>query len=126
MSVLLREYVKEVLSEDLYFCRPKLGKKKQGLLSKAKSFFTGHGKADSFFNDWVEDQEMYGVDVEAFPDLRDKIKNFVRVKYPVAIIRSKGKADRVDSIMRRAINNKFRKELNDLKAKSEDLDDETL
>lgn len=127
-ELLLQAYVREVLNEKLYFHgfgknkKPK--KKERSVLSRIKSAITGHGAADKFFDEWVRDQELYGIEVDSDKNLFDRIKNYVREKYEIAYQRIGDNQSKIDTVMRRAINNKFRKELSTLRDKFEDLENE--
>lgn len=124
---LVRAYVVEVINEDLYYKGlPKYAekkKKKRGVIDRALSFITGKGSADEIFEEWAEDQELYGVDLDEYPDIRDQIKKFVRDNYEKAETRAKGDKYKLERILRRGIDNKFRKFLSQMKASSEILED---
>lgn len=123
---ILRSYVRSAINEDLYFKGiPKYieQKRKRSFFDKVTSFLTGRGAPDEIFEEWSEDQELYGVDLNEYPELRDKIKQFVRDNYDKAEARARGDKNKLERILRRGIDNKFQKQLHMLKARSENLDD---
>jgi len=106
---LLREFVGEVISEINFSFKnsePKKKKKQAGIWSKIKGLFSRNQEADQLSDDWIEDQELYG-DVELPDDLKEKIRDFVRAKYPAVASRLANKPDKLDKVFRRALDTKF-------------------
>ena len=108
---LLREYVRGLLAEE-YFLRSDSGKKKPGekgaqsLFQKIKSFLQGHSKADALTAEWIDDAEMrYDFDIE--PKVEDKIKDYVRKKFPVALQKSRGDVEKAQRTIRDVLNSVF-------------------
>lgn len=134
---LIREYVSSILQEagfvrSLSDFRGDSGgkhkKKGRGVIHRIKSFFTGHGKADALSSDWIEDAEM-NYDFDLPEQLKSKVQAFVRTKYDVALRRAKGDESRADSLVRRALDTKYRNYLRSIqrereKEMSDGLDDE--
>ena len=124
---LLKQYVREVVSEGFFKIEPDRDddkKKKKSLWNKIRSFFTGESSSSSkIAEEWLEDQQM-NFDFDLPESFTTSVIAFVKKKYPLAKNRSRGDSERADSLMRRALDSRFRQTLREYQKMNEKLDDD--
>jgi hypothetical protein len=121
---LLKEYIQTVLDEKAFKRNPKeeessgKAKKEKGFWQKLKSFFVGEDEPLKITEDWIEDQEL-NYDFEFNDKTKQQIAQFVSAKYDLALRKGKGDKERAESIMRRALDTKYRGFLRQIQAQAD-------
>lgn len=119
----LRKFVRETLSEGAYFEKPskdsRLGGKGLGLWDKIKSMFTGGSGGDPshIAKEWLEDQELI-YDFEFPKKLIADVYDFTASKWEVAMRKSDGDEERAASVLKRALDMRFKSILRDMDRKN--------
>lgn len=109
-ELLLRSFVKEVMTEAMFLRKdekPEKKKKGQGFFSKLWSMVKGTAKPDEVSTAWIEDAELTN-DIDIPDSLKEKIEKFVRDKWDSILSRTKGDEEKAAGYIKRALDSSYR------------------
>ncbi len=125
-NVLLKEYVGLLLIEGGFIrsLDKKSEKRSNSLLQKIKTFFLGDDlDTDQVAYDWLKDQASFR-EIEFNNDFEDEVRSYASLKKNRAMKRSRNDSKRAESLLRRALDARFAKQLDRLEIIQNNIDNE--